>query len=107
MILLTGGWSNHPASRMWQEYMYCFTSYLLALQSELQRRGKWYGKTAVNLRKIRKSLKNNGYPWWINDQRLYESHRSNLLRKDREKGWNWYRYFWDESDNLPYFWPVK
>jgi len=108
MILLTGGWSHHPASKMWRNNLYTFTSYLLALQYELSLRGKWYGKTAVKLRKIRKSLKDNGYPDWINEKRLYKSHRSNLLRKDKEKDWNWYvKFNWTEPDDLKYWWPIK
>lgn len=106
MILLKGGWSHHPASKMWKKYKYSLTSYLLACQCELQRKGLWYGKTAVELRKIRKRLQNTGYPYWLGDPDFHASHRSNLLRKDKEKGWNWYIQFnWSEPDNLPYVWP--
>jgi hypothetical protein len=43
-------------------------------------------------------------PFWINDERLFSSHRSNLLRKDQE----WYGKFgWKEGPDLPYFWPTK
>ena len=103
MTLLNGGWPNHPASRMWQPYLFSLTSYLLACQFELQRRGRWYGKTAVRLRKIRKRLTNTGFPKWLN-QDFCSSHRSNLLRKD----FSWYKQFgWLEPDNLPYIWPRK
>lgn len=81
MILLTGGWKNHPASKMWRNYRYALTSYLLGLQAELQRRGKWYGKTAIKIRKIRKSLKDTGLPAWIGDPDFHASHRSSLLFK--------------------------
>lgn len=83
MTLLTGGWSNHPASKMYQDYKYYLTSYLLACQAELQRRGKWYGKTAVKLRHIRKSLKDTGYPPFIRNKKFHASHRSKLIFKGK------------------------
>lgn len=106
MILLTGGWSKHPASKMWKGYEYSLTSYLLACQCELQRRGKWYGKTAVLLRHIRRKLKDTGFPKWLGNKDFHDSHKSNLLRKDKEKGWNWYKHFnWNVPDSLAYVWP--
>ena len=42
-------------------------------------------------------------PNWLGREDIHRSHRSNLLRKDRQ----WYSQFgWTESDNLPYVWPV-
>lgn len=102
MTLLRGGWKNHPASRMWRGYEKSLTAYLMACSSELQRRGRWYGKTAVEIRRTRKALKDTGHPPWLND-RFCASHRSNLLKKD----FGWYKQFnWSEPDDLPYIWPV-
>ena len=44
------------------------------------------------------------YPPWLGDENFHASHRSNLLRKDKE----YYKQFnWKESDDLPYIWPVR
>jgi len=55
---------------------------------------------------IRAGLLANGAPShlppWVGDEQFHASHRSNLLRKDRQ----WYGQFeWKESDDLPYVWP--
>jgi hypothetical protein len=42
-------------------------------------------------------------PPWLGDEGVHASHRSNLLRKDREF---YSKYGWAESDDLPYVWPV-
>jgi len=107
MTLLNGGWKNHPAHKMWRGYEKSLTEYLLFCQKTLQLKGKWYGKTAVKLRHIRKSLPDTGYPPWLGNKEFHASHRSNLLRKDKEKGWNWYiKIGWPEEETLPYVWPI-
>jgi hypothetical protein len=42
-------------------------------------------------------------PNWIGDEKFHASHRSNLLRKDKEF---YGKFGWAEPDDLPYFWPV-
>ena len=42
-------------------------------------------------------------PWWVGDLDIHASHRSNLLRKDRDF---YGKYGWNEPDNLDYVWPV-
>lgn len=42
--------------------------------------------------------------FWLADDRLHRSHRSNLLRKDPEF---YGKYGWNVPDNLDYFWPTK
>ena len=40
-------------------------------------------------------------PLWLGKRAFHASHRSNLLRKNKE----WYSQFnWKEKDNLPYIW---
>lgn len=103
MTLLRGGWPNHPASRMWRGHEKALTAYLLACQAALQERGRWYGRTAVEIRRIRKSLPDTGWPPWLDD-RFCAAHRSNLLRKNP----GWYgRFGWEEPDDLLYVWQVK
>ena len=41
------------------------------------------------------------YPSWLGDKRLHDSHKSNLLFKDREF---YSRYNWKVSLLLPYYW---
>ena len=45
----------------------------------------------------------NRYPPWFRDDTLHASHRSNLLRKDRDY---YSRFGWNEPADLPYYWPV-
>jgi hypothetical protein len=102
VTLINGGWSNHPASKMWQGYYPALALYSIKLLEELTSRGyhyqKWYDFFNPFLTDHIK------WPPWLGDERLHASHRSNLLRKDPE----YYGQFgWDEPDNLPYFWPTK
>jgi len=44
------------------------------------------------------------HPWWLGNENFHVAMRSNLLRKSPGH----YRKFWpDELDSLPYFWPTK
>ena len=40
-------------------------------------------------------------PHWLGNERFHASHRSNLLRKDKEF---YSQYGWRERDNLEYYW---
>ena len=104
MTLIRGGWSNHPAAKMWRGYHVALAEYLLAGCDVLLDRDKdytdrdWY----TELSTIRYS---GPYiePHWLGDPAFHASHRSNLLRKDPV----WYgQHGWTEPDNLPYVWPV-
>lgn len=107
-ILLKGGWKHHPASKMWKGYEYSLCDYLIACNQALNERGKFYTEHLIEILNIQKTLPNTGKPFWLGDPDFHASHRSNLLRKDKEKGWNWYCQFgWTGPDNLPYIWPVK
>ena len=105
MTLLRGKWPNHPASKMWRGYEAALANYLMAGVIELKRRGKdytgrpWYYE--LESAAIGSDLA--PLPPWLGDVNFHASHRSNLLRKDKE----WYGQFgWAEPDNLPYVWPV-
>ena len=51
-----------------------------------------------------KKYNDTGAPKWLGNKKFHASHRSNLLRKDRE----WYSQFgWTEPDDLPYIWPTN
>jgi hypothetical protein len=72
-----------------------------------EERGRDYAK---HLAEISEHFRNspNQYldPPWLGNPYFHAAHRSNLLRKDAEKGWGWYCNFgWEEPDDLPYVWP--
>jgi len=101
MTLLNGGWKNHPASKMWSQNRYHLALYALAGLDELAERGKQYPKTEEKLQDILRETEDTGPPEWLGREDFHASHRSNLLKKDRE----WYGKFgWTEPDDLPYVW---
>lgn len=103
LTLIRGGWPNHPASKMWKGYEYHLGLYLLAGIDILSIRGKHYVEIKNKIVVEMKKFKDTGKPWWLGDNRLHSSHRSNLIRKNPE----WYGKFkWSESNDIPYYWPV-
>lgn len=105
--LLNGGWEHHPASKMWRGYEYSLCDYLVACYEALLLRNKDYKEHYYEIIEKQIQLSNTGYPPWLGNKEFHASHRSNLLRKDKEKGWNWYTNLgWTEPDNLPYIWPT-
>lgn len=99
-----GGWSNHPAARMWRGYEPALVAYGLEVCLEWVRRG--YKDTCFN--KIGAYaephvVERMVVPPWLGDPAFHASHRSNLLRKLP----NHYGQFgWTERDDLPYVWPA-
>lgn len=82
------GWENHPIVKMWKNYESSLLKYGLVMCQEWIRRG--FKDTMFE--RFEKELKNKGFnsyqyyiisdPFWINDEELNLSHRSNLVRKD-------------------------
>ncbi len=102
-------WKNHPAVKMWKGYEIALLEYGIVICDE------WI------LRGYKDSLKNKflfyfwkewthteqvywKYPDWFGNKDFHASHRSNLLRKNKEF---YSKYGWEEPDNLEYIWPVK
>lgn len=55
------------------------------------------------IKRLRKAGEPARYPPWMRDWDIMTSHRSNLLRKDKD----WYNQFgWLVKPDLPYKWPV-
>lgn len=101
------GWANHPAVRMWRGYEVFLCEYGFLTCKEWVKRGfvdsceskiLQLHDILIYVRKATPQL-----PPWFADNRVFESHRSNLLRKDGEF---YARYNWKEPNSLPYFWPV-
>lgn len=104
-----GGWKNHPATRMWRGYEPALLVYSYVMCVEWFRRG--YVDNLSNefavayTRHTRHKPENSGLirPPWTDRVELYASHRSNLLRKDKDF---YGKFGWSEPDDLPYVWPV-
>ena len=90
------GWSHHPAAAMWRGYVNALKQYHNIAIDEWVRRGYC---NSMPKKQIRGQVV---YPAWLGDEAFHASHRSNLLRKDRD----YYGAFgWTEPDDLPYVWP--
>lgn len=92
-----GGWSSHPAVRMWAGYEPALHRYRNAMIREWIRRG--YNNTMPLL----PSGGRVRLPPWVGNPAFHQSHRSNLLRKDPAF---YGQYGWTVSPDLPYVWPV-
>jgi hypothetical protein len=114
------GWANHPAAKMWVGYVKTLKCYYDAIVAE------WEGRGYVNNlalyypdltfvhsmeddRHVGMLTDDAGFPKdfvlfpaWFGDEKFHASHRSNLLRKDRE---HYAKFGWKESNTLPYIWP--
>lgn len=106
------GWKNHPAVLMWLGYEDALLVYTTAMFYEwCERSGKEQHKSFTNIclregDRVNRLLDNhNGWysePKWLGDERLHQSHRRNLTRKDPE----FYGQFWSESPEEGYWWPT-
>ena len=104
-----GGWKNHPATRMWRGYENALLVYSYSMCFEWIRRGykDSLGDEFVAAYSLRtySAPEDAGLikPPWAAMEELYTSHRSNLLRKDKDF---YGKFGWTEPDDLPYVWPV-
>lgn len=97
----SNGWSNHPATKMWRGYIPALCNYVECICDAWRIRG--YDDNVWEWVQLVKPKAEVVLPSWWGDQRILDSHRSNLLRKDPI----YYRIFgWTVPDNLPYYWPV-
>jgi hypothetical protein len=101
-VLETGAkaWSNHPAVLMWKGYVDGLKYYYNIFWWEcVNNRG-------VKAKKLQpfEGFLNSELPPWVGNERFHASHRSNLLRKDRDY---YSKFGWTEPDNLEYVWPSK
>ena len=107
----SGGWVNHPAVKMWRNHDNALFQYLTCIVNECNVRNI---KTENNWNTIITMHYNNVnrgdeviMPQWLGDERIHQSHRNNLYRKDPE----YYAQFsYDEfvscCPSCNYFWPT-
>lgn len=107
----TGAWVNHPAVKMWRNYDTGLYAYLRAIKDECVTRGIQTEKNWTAIEQMHESNWHRGdkivMPAWWGDDRVHESHKFNLHRKDTEH----YHHFYDASnyvccDKCNYFWPT-
>jgi len=92
-----GGWSHHPAIKMWRCYECAIAEYYNLCVEEWKRRGYVNNMEPLPLREW------FPYPPWLGDEEFHARHRGQLLAKDPK----WYgRFGWTEEPGLPYIWPV-
>lgn len=99
------GWQNHPAVRMWRGHEPSLIVYGSCICSEWRKRGfnDTLGNEFLDAYRAVAGATAANKPIWIGDDKFHASHRSNLLRKNKEY---YGKFGWEEPDNLPYVWPV-
>lgn len=107
------GWKHHPAVLMWKGFEPALACYGMAICEEWCRRGRADTCESKIVEELRDGLGQSvdvvelcrapALPPWLGDERVHESHRANLLRKDPE----WYGAHFSGDPEMPYFWPVR
>ncbi len=83
-------WRNHPAVKMWEGFEDALYDYIANMVVEARNRGIKTDKNEANLIELHSRYAmhwESGMPKWYNDSRadrITESHRANLYRKDPE-----------------------
>lgn len=90
-----GGYSHHPAVKMWRGHLNALKLYYNYALDEWIRRGY---KNRMEKIPIRGRVV---FPQWFGNDKFHAAHRSNLLRKDQIY---YGRFGWREKPDLPYFW---
>lgn len=101
------GWTKHPAVMMWSNHVPALIRYGLFICEE------WIGRdykdtcfeSLLKLSTISYTelmADDLPMPKWLGDERFHDSHKSNLLRKDRIY---YGRFEWRVPSLYPYIWP--
>lgn len=103
----SGGWRNHPATKMWRGHEVELCQYAKAMCEEWIKRGYKDSLlpffTAAHDQYVSDG-RNETPPAWLGEDDVHASHRSNLLRKDPEY---YGKFGWTEGAGLEYVWPVQ
>jgi hypothetical protein len=106
-----GAWVNHPAVLMWRYRENALHSYLEAIKIECDSRGISTTKNWDVITQMHEANWDRGgnilMPEWWGDERIHQSHRNNLYRKDPE----YYAEFMFDSffsccEKCNYYWPT-
>ena len=84
----SGPWVNHPAVRMWRGYDNALFEYLRVIKDEclyrnIQTERNWNALTEMHEWNWNRG-NNIVMPYWWGDERVHQSHRNNLYRKDSD-----------------------
>lgn len=93
----SGAWENHPATRMWEGHVGALCNYGIAICLEWTKRGH---DDSLLFQFLDSNTGNHTSPWWVNNELLQLTHRSNLMRKASDY------YTFDVPYNIPYVWPL-
>lgn len=93
----SGGWINHPATRMWRGYEAALRQYMRAIILE------WIARGYKNNMEIPEPEEYELPPWWGNEE-IHASHRAALLEKDFEFYYD--HTGWEDEPEINYVWPV-
>lgn len=92
--LITGGWPNHPAAKIWANHRRALADYCLSGLEELDRRGRYYPHWFDFFSQIYRSSPDTGLPPIIGYEPFHAGHRAALLAKNPD----WYSQFnWLET----------
>lgn len=92
-----GRYKSHPAIKMWDGYLDCLLQYRNIFVEG------WMERRLSSPPSIKKDFYAIPMPKWLDDERLFSSHRSALLAKN----YDYYSKFgWKESPEIKYFWPI-
>ena len=89
--------------RMWRGYEFALAEYAEIMCIVWRQRG-FKDTLREQFHDIVHRLPYASPPSWLGHDRLHESHRSNLLRKDAA---HYGQFGWLESSDLPYAWPIN
>ncbi len=93
----SGGWVNHPATKMWKGYEPALRQYMRAIILE------WIDRGYKNNMEIPEPEEYELPHWWGKEE-VHASHRKALLEKDFEFYYgNW---GWEDVPEINYVWPV-
>lgn len=98
--ITSGAWVNHPAVHQWRNFVDALKYYTNCIILEFIKRG---GKNTMTLYDLPETIQ---MPWWVSWNRLYQSQRAMLYRKDP---FYYHDKFTIEPDYLSYgyIWPHK
>ncbi len=94
------GWKSHPAVKMWVGFESALSAYGVEICKAWIARG--YKDTCLDKISSLVEPSFDALPPWIGDERIHESHKSNLVRKLPEY---YIPLFGEVNPSIPYFWP--